>query len=215
MSLSPPHAVAELHVDFALDLICPWCWIGLRNLLAAREALQAQSPQLSTAIAWHASPLLPHIPEEGVPYQAFYEARLGGAAAVEARRAQVRAAAQAAGLSLNHAAIQVFPNTRLVCALVNHAQTQLGTEAIIGFVESVFSAYFQQGRNIGSVTELQALAQAAGLSDDPAQWETTPQRSSLQPAGGVPHMVFNQRVPVTGAVPVADLLRAMTIATGA
>ena len=211
MSLSPPHAVAELHVEFALDLVCPWCWIGLRNLLAARAAL----PTTALSIAWHASPLLPHIPAEGVPYQAFYEARLGGAATVQARRAQVRAAAEAAGLSLNHAAIQVFPNTQLVCALVNHAQAQLDTEAMIAFVESIFSAYFQQGRNIGSLPELQALAQAAGLSAEPAQWEAAQQRSPLQPAGGVPHMVFNQRVPVTGAVPVAELLRAMAFASGA
>ena len=86
---------------------------------------------------------------------------------------------------------------------------------MIGFVESVFSAYFQQGRNIGSVPELQALAQAAGLSAEPAQWEAAQQRKPLPPAGGVPHMVFNQRVPVTGAVPVAELLRAMAFASGA
>ena len=169
-------------------------------------------PTTALSIAWHASPLLPHIPAEGVPYQAFYEARLGGAAAVQARRAQVRAAAQAAGLSLNHAAIQVFPNTQLVCALVNHAQAQLDTEAMIAFVESIFSAYFQQGRNIGSPAELQALARAAGLNDDPAHWLAAQPASPVQHTGGVPYMVFNQRVPVTGAVPVAELLRVMAYA---
>lgn len=69
-----------------------------------------------TSIAWHASLLLPHIPAEGVPYQAFYEARLGRSRHRSAPRAQVRAAAEAAGLSLNHAAIQVFPNTQRWCA---------------------------------------------------------------------------------------------------
>ena len=131
---------AALQVDFSLDLICPWCWIGLRNLLAAREALSAKFPQQRLAIHWHADTLLPQIPEQGLPYQAFYEARLGGPRAVEVRRAQVRAAAEAAGLQLNHGAIQTFPNTRLVCALVNYAQQQLDGEAMIGFVESIFAA---------------------------------------------------------------------------
>ena len=214
-TLAPHPARTTLQVDFALDLICPWCWIGLRNLLAARDALQTQTPALTLAIRWHADSLLPHIPEEGVPYQAFYEARLGGAAAVEARRAQVRAAAQAAGLSLNHAAIQTFPNTRLVCALVNHAQSQLDTGAMIALVESIFSAYFQQGRNIGSPTELQALARAAGLNDDLAHWLAAHQHRPVQHTGGVPYMVVNQRVPVTGAVPVAELLRVMAYASQA
>ena len=215
MNTSPRRVTTELHVDFALDLICPWCWIGLRNLLAARDALQTQQPALTLAIRWHADTLLPHIPEEGVPYQAFYEARLGGAAAVEARRAQVRAAAQAAELSLNHAAIQTFPTTRLVCALVNHAQSQLDTSAMIALVESIFSAYFQQGRNIGSAAELQTLASAAGLNDDPAHWLAAKPASPVQHTGGVPYMVFNQRVPVTGAVPVAELLRVMAYASQA
>ena len=160
-------------------------------------------------IRWHADTLLPQIPPEGVPYQAFYEARLGGPAAVEARRAQVRAAAQAAGLELNHGAIQTFPNTQLVCALVNYAQTALEGESMVAFVESIFAAYFVQGRNIGDVAELQALAQAAALPWDPAQFPAAQYRSSWGHAGGVPHLVFNQRLQVTGAVPPAQLLRAM------
>lgn len=88
-------AATTLQVDFSLDLICPWCWIGLRNLLAAREMLLARYPDQQLAIHWHADTLLPHIPEHGVPYQAFYEARLGGPRAVEVRRAQVRSAAHA------------------------------------------------------------------------------------------------------------------------
>lgn len=206
---------AALQVDFSLDLICPWCWIGLRNLLAAREALSAKFPQQRLAIHWHADTLLPQIPEQGLPYQAFYEARLGGPRAVEVRRAQVRAAAEAAGLQLNHGAIQTFPNTRLVCALVNYAQQQLDGEAMIGFVESIFAAYFVQGRDIGSPMVLQQLAEAAKLDWGPVGFDALCYQSAQGHAGGVPHMVFNQRLQVTGAVPPAELLRAMEHACAA
>ena len=92
-----------LTVDFSLDLICPWCWIGLRNLQAARTQWLQHHAGQPLQIRWHAETLLPQIPEQGVPYQAFYEARLGGPRAVEARRIaggeqllRVRAPARAA-----------------------------------------------------------------------------------------------------------------------
>ena len=202
-------AATTLQVDFSLDLICPWCWIGLRNLLAAREMLLARYPDQQLAIHWHADTLLPHIPEHGVPYQAFYEARLGGPRAVEVRRAQVRSAAHAAGLQINHALIETFPSTRLVCALVNYAQTLLDGESMIRFVESIFAAYFVQGRDIGSVMVLQLLAHSAALDWSPSRFDALRYQSEAGHTGGVPHMVFNQRLQVTGAVAPAELLRAM------
>ncbi|GGH56356.1 hypothetical protein GCM10010975_14920 [Comamonas phosphati] len=213
--MTQPKPDAALQVDFSLDLICPWCWIGLRNLLAAREALMAKLPAQQLSIHWHAGSLLPQIPAQGLPYQAFYEARLGGPRAVEARRAQVHAAAEAAGLQLNHAAIQTFPNTRLVCALANYAQTLLDGETMIRFVESIFAAYFVQGRDIGSVMVLQQLAQSAALDWNPSSFDTLQYQSALGNAGGVPHMVFNQRLQVTGAAPPSALLCAMEHALAA
>jgi len=202
-------AATTLQVDFSLDLICPWCWIGLRNLLAAREMLLARYPDQQLAIHWHADTLLPRIPEHGVPYQAFYEARLGGPRAVEVRRAQVRSAAHAAGLQINHALIETFPSTRMVCALVNYAQTLLDGESMIRFVESIFAAYFVQGRDIGSVMVLQQLAHSAALDWNPSRFDALRYQSEAGHTGGVPHMVFNQRLQVTGAVAPAELLRAM------
>ena len=204
---------ARLRSDYYLDLICPWCWIGLRNLRTAWAALQAQHPGLQLQVVWHADALLPQIPEQGTPYQAFYEARLGGPQAVAARRAQVSAAAEAVGLQLNYAAIEVFPNTRLVCALVNFAQAHLASNAMFAFVESIYAAYFMQGRNLGSIDVLQDLAQTAGLTwdaDTPAPPQDQP--AGLGAVGGVPHYVFDQQWQITGAVPAGELLKLMQLA---
>ena len=207
-----PHQPATLQVDFALDLICPWCWIGLRNLRTAWHALQAQHDGVALQLRWHAITLIPHIPPEGVSYQAFYEARLGSPQAVLARRAQVVAAAQVVGLQLNHALIHTFPNTQRVCALVNAAQHQLGTEAMLDWVESIFAAYFQQGRNTGDAAELAQLAAAAGLDAAALQRDAGLAHDLPGQSGGVPHLVFNQQWPVTGAVPAAALLQTMQAA---
>ena len=201
-------AVRTLRIDYFLDVICPWCWIGLRNLRTALDLLSAEQPDTAVQIVWHANTLQPQIPAEGVSFQAFYEARLGGKEAVEARRAQVRSFAEPVGIQLNYAAIQYFPNSRLACALVNTAQSQLNTQDMLAFVESIFSAYFTQGQNIGDLQTLQSLAKAAKVEWNP---ELEPKRDpllgSVRPEG-VPFYVFDAQWSLSGAVPPQDLLSA-------
>ncbi|WP_413966185.1 DsbA family protein [Comamonas resistens] len=202
---------ATLALDFHLDLICPWCWIGLRHLRAALKELHAQQPNVVWQIRWHAQTLQPQIPEQGLDYQAFYIARLGSAEAVAARRAQVQAAAQPAGLMLNFDSITVFPNTRKICALVNAAQMQLASEAMLDFVESVFAAYFQQGCDLGDVQVLLQLARDGGLNLQSDVLTQPVPAASMGVASGVPHFVFNHACSETGAVSVACLLQRMLV----
>ena len=155
MSVHP----STIHVTY--DFICPWCWIGMRHLFAACKVLRADQPELVIDVHWHAATLLPYIPEQGVPYQTFYVNRLGSAAAVAARREQVQASASTVGLTLNFEAIEMFPNTGLVCAMVNLAQEQLDAQAMYFFVESIFAAYFMHGKDIGSMSTLRELADPA------------------------------------------------------
>ena len=204
-----PAAAQTLRVDYYLDVICPWCWIGLRNLRTAVQALQEGQPGTQVDLRWHASSLLPHIPMEGVPYQQFYDARLGSRAAVIARRAQVQSHADTVGLTLAFDAIQRFPNSMLACADVNAAQDQLQGSAMLDFVESLYAAYFVQGRDIGDVAVLEQLARDAGVTVSPQSLRDSRLRQGDLAPGGVPHYVFNRRVQRTGAVPASDLLAAM------
>ncbi len=203
-------AAPRLNIDFYLDVICPWCWIGLRNLRTALQELRRQQPELELRLTWHADTLLPHIPDEGVDFQAFYLARRGDSRhAVVARRAQINAVAQSVGLQIDFDAIQIFPNSRLVCALINLAQTSLTPDGMFDLVESLFDAHFVQCRNIGQPEVVQSLALAAGLPWDAAHLAAQPP-GRRPPAGGVPHVEFNREQVLTGAVPAADLLQAMT-----
>lgn len=61
----------RLRVDLYLDLICPWCWIGLRHLRAAWDGLQAAG--LVAHDAGLLRPVPPHglAPAGGVPRLAF------------------------------------------------------------------------------------------------------------------------------------------------
>lgn len=208
-AIPAPASSQTLRVDFYLDLICPWCWIGLRNLRSAWASLRQQHAGLALETVWHANALLPQIPAQGIPYQAFYEARLGGQRAVAMRRAQIRAVAESVDLSLNFESIATFPNSSLACALVNAAQSRLMPEAMYQLVESIYCAFFSQGQDIGSAQTLQALAQASGFSWDARASSALQSSMGADPAEGVPYLVFDGQWPVTGAVPASELVRVM------
>lgn len=211
--MSAESAVASrLHIDFCLDVVCPWCWIGVRNLRTAMREMQCRQPALTPQVVWHAAPLLPQTPDQGVDFQAFYLARLGSAQAAAARRAQVNAVAKSVGLQIDFDAIDTFPNSRLACALINSAQTSLTTERMFELVESLYAAFFVHNLNIGQPDVLKPLALAAGLPWAPERLAVQP-HGGHPPAGGVPHVEFNGQQALTGAVPAADLLQAMVRAT--
>ena len=153
-------APATLVIDFHFDLICPWCLIGKRHLDAALAALHAELPQLAIELRWHGHELLPDLPPGGVPYQAFYERRLGGAAAVTARRAQVQAAAQQAGLVLAFERIRTMPNTRLAHCLLDCVRRHGTPAQLAALIDALFVDPAVHGRGYGTVLLEHALSLA-------------------------------------------------------
>ena len=72
---------ASLTIDVHFDFVCPWCLIGKRNLDAAVSRFASLRPDVCVKVRWRSHQLLPDMPVGGVPYQAFYVARLGSASA--------------------------------------------------------------------------------------------------------------------------------------
>lgn len=207
-----PQRCTALAVDFYFDLVCPWCWIGLRQLQSARERLRA-SHGLEVEVRWLSFPLLPHLPREGSPYQEFYLRRLGGPAALAHRRAQIQAAGQGIIPRLAFERIRTMPNTVLAHRLLEFAR-QAGAD-IPALLEVLFDAWFTQGRDIGDGAVLQELAapyvrNATGLAAwlaDETGWELARQ-AALAPRGdigGVPCIVMQGRAPL-GGVTSADYM---------
>ncbi|MBS0353610.1 MAG: DsbA family oxidoreductase [Proteobacteria bacterium] len=198
-----------LSIEVYFDFICPWCLIGKRNLERALATFRGQHPGTPVRIDWRPYELLPSTPRQGIPYQHFYLQRLGSALAVEARRAQVRSAADAAGVQLDFEKIQLMPNTRAAHALVEQARG-LGETAVAALIEDAFSAYFQRGEDIGDPATLTRLADTHGLPPGRHDGDALPSAGSPTAfVPGVPYFVFPQRVALSGAQPPETLLRAM------
>jgi predicted DsbA family dithiol-disulfide isomerase len=193
----------SLNIDVYVDLICPWCLIGKSHLRRALDRLVETDPDVDVAVRWHSVQLAPDVPVEGWPFAEFYERRLGGTHAVQARQAQVRSAAERAGVSVDFASIRTFPNTAKAHRLLALAANQLDPTGIDRLLDRLFSAYFQRGDDLGDLATLTAIAAEHGIEADQARGALA-ERGNLRPSvdvEGVPYFVFNGRFAVSGAQP--------------
>lgn len=211
-------ATLDLTVHF--DFVCPWCLIGKRHLQTALAQFRAGHPDVAVNITWRSRQLLPDIPVAGAAYQAFYERRLGSQEAVTARRAQVREAGRSAGLEFAFERIELMPNTLLAHQLIDCVREQGSAGQLDDLIEGLFTAYFMDGCNIGDASVLTAIAANAGYSGSeiaaslasPEQRQRFSAKATAEAREdlpGVPYFIFNGRLALSGAQPLAYLLAAM------
>ena len=197
---------ATLSVDVWFDLVCPWCWIGKHSLDEAVARLRQSDPGLQVQATWHSVQLIPQVPPQGWPFDAFYEQRLGSREAVLARRAQVQAAAGRAGAPIDYTRLTVFPNTAAAHRLLAAGKAQLAPAAFDALLTRLFEGNFVLGENLGDAHTLAAIAVAHGVDPDgPACLG----ESGAEAASGVPFFVFNRALAVSGAQPADVLWAAM------
>lgn len=206
MSMAPP---GTIQIDAYFDLICPWCWIGKAHLTTASRLLTERMPEVHVQVIWHSVQLIPQVPPQGWPYQAFYEHRLGGPDTVRVRRAQVRDAANLAGLTIHHERIAMFPNTWRAHRLLALVARQ-SASAHASLLDTLFESYFVHGLNLGDDQVLVPRAQAQGIDITQLEDQEAPAIWHLpEGASGVPLFVFNQQQALSGAQPPEALLSAM------
>jgi predicted DsbA family dithiol-disulfide isomerase len=153
-------------IQITSDFICPWCWIGHRNL---KQALDARLAQVRVTLAYRAFELNPDMPALGMDRRAYRTAKFGTWERAQERDAEVTAAGARVGLDFRFDSIAVTPNTRNAHRLVEYAKTAGDTDRVARLHESLFAAYFTHGQHIGLVDVLSDLAAQAGLDRDAAR----------------------------------------------
>jgi len=198
-----------IDIDVYLDLICPWCLIGKKNLAQALAIFTSVPGHPPVNVHWRSVQLLPDVPPEGLDFEAFYRQRLGGVMRMHDRQAQVRAAARHAGTEVHFDRIRRMPNTRLAHGLLAYAKGQLPPGKVDALLEALLTGYFQQGADLGEESTLSAIGSCHGLK--PAAWKSWMARHTpeLEPATSVPLFVFNGELSLSGAQPVSVMLEAL------
>lgn len=202
-----------MRIDLFHDTACPWCRIGKVHLNTAL----AQWDGNPVTVQYHSYFLNPTIPPEGYAFREYMNAKSGGQIPLEQWFAAPREMGNRAGITFNFEAITRAPNTLLSHQLITLAPDPV-RETII---DAVYTAYFEQGRDIGDLTELVQIADENGLDSRAIQAQLEAQTAQDQVIAdaaqgqrigvtGVPFFIINQRLAFSGAQPpdvILDVMR--------
>lgn len=173
------------------------------------------------AVRWLPFQLNPDIPPQGISRQAYIERKFGpGGARNYSRVADV---GREVGIPFAFDNITVQPNTLNAHRLMLYGAKHGDEHAV---AESLFRGYFIEGAVLTDVDTLVDLGTRAGLerSDLDRYLRSEEDRDTVQNAdiearqagiGGVPFLIFNRRVAVSGAHEPETLLEAMEQASKA
>lgn len=208
-----------MQIDIISDAVCPWCFIGKRNL---EKALDQRASHDSAAeapkVRWHPFQLNPMLASGGVPRKEYTSSKFGGAERAREIYQRVADAGAAAGIDFHFDEIKVQPNTIDAHQLILLAGQ---TDAQDGVVESMFRGFFLEGRNLADRQTLLDLAQRGGLPRADAERcleqqllrnavKEQDQHARRLGVEGVPFFIFDHKLAVSGAQPPEVLVQAMS-----
>ena len=213
-----------MQIDIISDVVCPWCFIGKRNLEKALAQYASKHPEAEAPkIIWHPFQLNPQLPVEGMPRKEYLDSKFGGAERAREIYDRVAQAGTAAGIDFRFDDIQAQPNTVDAHQLILLAQA---FDAQDGVVESLFNGYFLEGRDLRDKQTLIELAERGGLPRVEAERCLEAQQLSKHVeeqqnhaislgVQGVPFFIFDQKLAASGAQPPEVLVEAMEQAASA
>jgi len=149
---------AGQRIDIVSDAICPWCYIGKRQLERALAMLEPEGLRFS--VHWNPFQLNPDMPKEGRDRAAYRALKFGSAEKARELDERVTGAAANVGLAFRPDLMLRTPNTLDAHRLIWLAGREGVQDATM---EAVFAAYFTQGRDIGDRDVLADCAVEAGM----------------------------------------------------
>ena len=153
--LSPPKA--RLSVEIVYDLICPWCYLGVRRLLRTFR----RRPDLLFDLNWRSFLLNPDMPRTGMARPDYVIRKFGGEERAKRLYASITELGRREGVAFAFDRIRRTPSSVDAHRLVRYAARFGRADAM---VEALFSVHFSEGYDIGDHAVLIAIANACGLS---------------------------------------------------
>jgi predicted DsbA family dithiol-disulfide isomerase len=197
-----------LLIEVASDVICPWCYIGKRRL---EKALESLAGEVEVRLEWLPFQLNPDMPEGGIARADYRRAKFGSVE--KGRMLDARVAQEGAGEGIAFAfdRMQRTPNTVAAHQLIDLAQKQGKGNAV---VDALFRAYFEEAKDIGDETVLNAIAEREGVigrADEKILKEVKEKEERVRDLGicGVPTFIFNKESGLSGAYPPEQLAQAI------
>ncbi|KAK9272939.1 hypothetical protein L1049_003318 [Liquidambar formosana] len=203
-----------IQIDVSSDTVCPWCFVGKRNL---DKAIALSKDQYDFEVKWHPFFLNPSAPKEGINKQEFYAAKFGPRSEqIKARMSEVFR-----GLGLEYDMSGLTGNTLDSHRLIFFAGQQ-GLDKQHNLVEELCLGYFTQGKYIGDKEFLVESAKKVGV-EGAAEFLEDPNNGLKEVneelekysahISGVPYYVINGKQKLSGGQPPEIFQRAFQVAT--
>ncbi len=192
-----------MRIDIIADIVCPWCFIGIRRLSAAL----ANRRKATVDIRWRPFLLAPDIGPEGIGQSLFLARAFGTESRAGQFQASVETAGAAVGIDFRFDIADFTPNALPAHRLIRAFDGGLDT---LRLVDSLYSAYFCDGVDIGDPSRLTDIALAQGLEparvtaavedDSPGEAVAIDEAdTSRLGINGVPSFIFAERNIISGA----------------
>jgi predicted DsbA family dithiol-disulfide isomerase len=153
--LSPPQA--RLGIEVVLDLVCPWCYLGVRRLMRTL----GRRPDLRFELSWRPFLLNPDMPRLGMARPDYVTRKFGGEDRAKRLYASITEVGRAEGIDFRFDRIRRTPSSIDAHRLVRLASHYGRADAMI---EALFSAHFTDGHDLGDLGVLIAIAADCGLN---------------------------------------------------
>ncbi|MBF0247085.1 MAG: DsbA family oxidoreductase [Alphaproteobacteria bacterium] len=205
-----------MNIKVFFDPICPWCFLGKRRLERALEL----RPAIQATITWRPFMLNPDMPAGGMEREAYLLHKFGSQTRVRRLLGALELMGASEEIPFSFHRIVQTPSTVGAHRLVHYAE-DFGRDGAV--IDTLFRAYFQDGRDIGSIDILSEIGRESGLDGGPldafldsetdTEWvykENT--RAHRLGVNGVPCFLFDGELALQGAQPPAILTRMLDAA---
>lgn len=208
----------NLTIDVVSDVICPWCYIGKRRL---EKAIAVADGRYHVKVHWHPFQLNPAMPKEGISRREYRTRKFGSWERSLELDSKVVAVGESEGIHFAFDKAERTPNTVDAHRVIWLAEQHRCQDAV---VESLFRAYFTQGKDIGNRQTLVDVVAAAGLNRKAAEAmlnsndameaiSSGREVSQRHQVDGVPFFIINNTIQLSGAQAPETFLDAFKLAT--
>lgn len=206
----------RLSVEVVYDLICPWCYLGIRRLMRAL----ASRDDVTFDITWRPFLLNPDMTRLGMARGDYVVRKFGGEERARRLYGTITETGAAEGIRFRFDLIRRTPSSVDGHRLVQFAAQHGKASDLVGVV---FERHFGQGQDTGNIEVLVSAAEEAGLDarearaflDSEAGFEQVHAenlRAHRLGINGVPCFIAGERHAITGAQEVEVIDRLLDVA---
>lgn len=194
------------------DVACPWCYIGKRNLETGLADAARDDDAPEVVVTYRSYELSPDTPNDLEGSERDYLVQHKGMPAAQVDEMLARVTDVAANAGLHYDFDSVKPTGTVKAHELLHFAKEQGRQ--LEMKERLMAAHFVEGRHVGNVDELVALAAEVGLDADAARVALESERyldevradqaqATAYGINGVPFFVIDGKYGVSGAQPPA------------